>query len=709
MSLISFVYCLSYAALMFSGPLASGLPQGVGALMIGAAVTGLAVAMFSGFRAGISGPDGNACAVMATMGAAIAHDLLVTGDPRFAVANVLCLLALMTLITGAVVLALGYWRAGRWIRFIPYPVVGGLVAAAGALIILGAARVVWPLDTSYSLPVLIGTAAVMPQYLLALVWAAVLAVCLPRLRGPLGLPVLLAVGVAGFHVVLWSAGIPMDTARVEGWLFNSPSGSGLWTPWTPGALQETEWLLLLGRIGDAGTLVFVTTLTLLINATGLEVETRTDADLDRELMLNGGANIVSSLMGGYLSFISMSRSLINYKLGATSRVSGIVFVASTLLLALVGMEVIGYLPRAVLGGTLFYFGLTLLSRWAFQSRRQLSVPDYLALLVILGVTVVLGFGYGLLVGVLAGCVMFVVNYSRLHVIKFRFSGNDFRSSHERSAEDKALLTRHGHDIRVFVLQGFIFFGMADRLYRTVTDEAFGTAGRAKMLVLDLANVHGVDASAIASFKKISYVARQSGARFITTSLRRDYADEWRASHDADLSSISHLPDLDAGMEWCENQLLSEYRDEQGVPVASIADWMRGEMHDASGRLVECMERLVLAPGDVLCRQDEPADGMYFIESGRVAIELVLPDGRSRRLRTLGPRTVLGEMGLYRTATRSANAVVQEPSVVYRLGADAIRMLEAQEPEAAARFHAMVVRTVADRLEFSNALVAALQR
>ncbi len=69
--------------------------------------------------------------------------------------------------------------------------------------------------------------------------------------------------------------------------------------------------------------------------------------------------------------------------------------------------------------------------------------------------------------------------------------------------------------------------------------------------------------------------------------------------------------------------------------------------------------------------------IYFIESGRIAISLAVATGETQRLRTLGPKTVLGEMGLYRSARRSANVVV--------------------------------IRTIADRLEFSSALVAALQR
>ena len=54
-------------------------------------------------------------------------------------------------------------------------------------------------------------------------------------------------------------------------------------------------------------------------------------------------------------------------------------------------------------------------------------------------------------------------------------------------------------------------------------------------------------------------------------------------------------------------------------------------------------------------------------------------------------------------------MIQEAAVVYQLNVQAMREIEAIHPGVAARFHAMVVKTVADRLEFSNALVAALQR
>jgi SulP family sulfate permease len=316
----------------------------------------------------------------------------------------------------------------------------------------------------------------------------------------------------------------------------------------------------------------------------------------------------------------------------------------------------------------------------------------------------------LVLGVLVGCVMFVVTYSKIRVVKFSFNGREFRSSHERSAEDKALLTEHGDDIRIFVLQGFIFFGMADRLYRAVLESAFPAAGRkARFVVLDLRLVHGVDASAIASFKKISFSTRAAGAQLVITGMRPEQVAEWQGRADPDLLRVRHFADLDAGAEWCETAVVSARRVTPSESGEVIRDWLSAEVGASADILLQNLQRRTLTAGEVLCRQGQPADDMYFIESGRVAIELSVEGAAARRLRTLGPKTILGEMGLYRAASRSADVVIQEAAVVYQLNIAAMREIEEVHPEAAARFHAMVVRAVADRLEFSNALVAALQR
>lgn len=382
-ALVSLAYSLGFAAMIFSGSLVDGLPRGISALLIGTGLTALASALFSGFRFSVSGPDGNACTVMAGIAAAIAADLARRASPEAAVLNVFYLLAVITLITGAFLTFLGAIRAGRWIRFVPYPVIGGLIAAAGALMMLGALRVAVAARPGLTLPALLLEPEALAQLTVGLAAGAVIALVLRRSRSALALPLLLLAGAAACHLAIAATGGGYAEARQAGWYFAAPAASGLWWPWTAAGLAGTEWAFLWSHAGDIATLVLVTSLTLLINATGLEVATRTDANLDRELLIQGGANMLAPLLGGFLGHLSMNRSLINYQLGGTRRISGLVFAAVSLLLAMAGTELAALIPRALLGGLLLYFGAQLFWKWAVATRRQMARADYLILLLIL--------------------------------------------------------------------------------------------------------------------------------------------------------------------------------------------------------------------------------------------------------------------------------------------------------------------------------------
>ena len=80
---------------------------------------------------------------------------------------------------------------------------------------------------------------------------------------------------------------------------------------------------LLWAGGGYVALFAVTAMTLLLGLMAIEVETRLDVDLDRELRLNGLANILVGVCGGMTGTLSMSRTLLNYRAGARHRASGI--------------------------------------------------------------------------------------------------------------------------------------------------------------------------------------------------------------------------------------------------------------------------------------------------------------------------------------------------------------------------------------------------
>lgn len=711
-ALVSLVYGLSFSALLFSGELAYGLSRGIGSVLVGLAVTTLVVALFSSFRFAVAGPDSNAAAVSAGMLAVLGHELAASVPPDTAVVNVLYMLAFTSCVTGVCLYLLGLLRAGRWIRFVPYPVIGGFIASAGWLMAVGALRVITGEQMSFANISILAQPPVMYQVAAGVVWMIVLWAVLSRITHYLALPVMLLAGTIACHALLAAAGLDFAEARAAGWLFSVSEGMEFWYPWNASDLALIEWGVLGSHLGSMGTVVVVTTLTILLNATGIELATHIDADLDRELRVEGGANVAAAICGGFLGYLSFSRSMINYRMGADSRLAGVVVALAAFLFVLAGIWMVSYLPKPILGGLLLYLGFALCYDWAVRSRRRISRLDHLAILLIFLVILVWNFVSGVLVGVAVGCVMFVANYSRVKVIKHSVSGAEYRSSHERSQDELQVLREHGEAIRIFVLQSFIFFGMADRLYRAVMEQAFiETAETPRFLVFDFRLVHGIDSSAVTSFRKIAFAARAAGTRVVATGISAELGREFGADEATELREVRLFPDLDRGVEWCESELIAAYPAAVPGEDEDILPWLTRELGDAAQaqELAAYLRRRELAADEQLCRQDDAADEMYFIERGRVRIELELPGGRRQRLRTLGRRTVLGEMGLYRDSSRSASVYAEQASVVYSLSRESLERMQAERPALAALFNAAIVRTLANRLAFANSLVAALQR
>jgi SulP family sulfate permease len=136
----------------------------------------------------------------------------------------------------------------------------------------------------------------------------------------------------------------------------------------------------------------------LLNSTVLELATGIDADVDRELRMQGLASVASALAGGFVRNVHVTGTLINRAAGGTSRFSGVVvgLVACAVLIA--GGQVIAYVPRFVLAGLLVQLGAKFIWDWGVLSRRSLPLRDWLVVLAIVLIAAERGFLEALLFG-----------------------------------------------------------------------------------------------------------------------------------------------------------------------------------------------------------------------------------------------------------------------------------------------------------------------
>jgi len=296
-------------------------------------------------------------------------------------------------------------------------------------------------------------------------------------------------------------------------------------------------------------------------------------------------------------------------------------------------------------------------------------------------------------------------------VKHVLSGADHQSNVDRPLPHRRLLRERGEQIYILQLQGFIFFGTAHHLLTQITvREDAPNLLPLRFVILDFRRVSGLDSSAVLSFVKMSRLAQKRTFTVVATQMAPAIRSQLAVSGlvDDPQGALRIFPDLDHGLEWCENRLLT------GAALFPEGErWTLEDLQRAVpsplrwDQLSAHLERLSVGAGQCIIQQGATAADLYFIESGQVTVRVELDDGRSVRLRTMGPGTVVGEIGLYLRQVRSASVVADEPTVVHRLTAEALERMERNAPDAAAALHKFIAQMLAERLANTNKTLQAL--
>ena len=707
-AIVSLVFSLSYATLIFSGPLVPWLAYGMAATFITAAIGGIVMASRSSLPFALASPDASTSAMTAALVGALATRLAAEGAGDRLLAPTLIVLPLTAALAGLALCALGIARAGRAVRFVPYPVIGGFLGASGWLIAAGAVQVM----TGYRLGLAgIGRfldALTLTKLAVGIAVAAVLLICRPRFKSPLAQPVQLLACVAAVYAGLTLFGISLTEAQADGWMFQPPSPAAFAPPWRAADWRAFPWHLLPALGADLVAVMFVAAVSILLNVAGLEVTAKREADLDRELTTVGASNLLAAAFGGYVNGVPLSRSTLAFKLGGNSRIPSLCVGASSLAMLGINPGFLAYLPKCVLGGLLLSLGLDLVYRWLIASSRQLLRLEYVSLVAIALIIINWGFVPGILVGIIIGCATFAFSASRVSVIKFSFDGSEYRSSLDRGPEELELLGKHGRELQGMSLQSYLFFGSANQLYQHIKKLLVGRP-EWRYLLFDFRLVTGIDSSATHSFTQIKQAADKCGARLVFVNASSALSNAFRAiglfSKD-----VIVAPDLDHALELCEDAIIATHRKEDSA-IRSLREWLSEALGSAeyADMLAQRCKRIQFGPGDTVAAQGERSDSMHFILEGRVAIIVDVGDGRTVRVRSLGRHTTIGEMGLITQRPRSATIEAEVASVVYEFRVEDYERLKIERPELIQALLTYVIKVMAERLGFASRLIGVLQR
>ncbi len=712
---VCIVMAQSLGTLVFSGRLAGAAHLGTSSALLTACVAGLLLARRAGAEGTVATPQERIAPLLVLLAQSIAARVPEDAAPSTVAMTVLMALALTSLSTGLVLFALGRLRLGNLTRYLPYPVMGGFLAGSGWLLVVGALRVstgtaptaIPSLDAQH-LPRALGQGA-------AALALGFLLFAFIRLRPrPLVFAALLVGSVPCFYLLLAALGIPLTSAQANGWLPLPPSalpGSTAIQPWSIAALRAVDWSLLPGLMPIVGSVLVTSALSILFNSSGIELLTRSELDLNRELRTAGTANVVGSFGFGLVGFQSLNLTRLGHDLGARGRLAPTLAAALCGVAWLAGPAPAAYFPKFVLGGILCCLGLGFLHDWVLRARRRLPRGDYAVVLVILAVIGAVGYVQGVGVGLLAALVLFVHNYSRVSVVTHALTASDHPSNVDRPLEHRHALVKLGPQVLVLRLQGYLFFGTASSLLRQIRQRAeSGTECPLRYVVLDFHRVTGLDSSAVFSLSRTLQLAEKHCFHLVFTHL----GPRLRQQLAADVLRHDHgphhhiLPTLDHGIEWCEESLLAAAaapRSEAPRPLRDVLEpyWPNP---DALRPFIERLERLEIAAGTCFIEQHAASEALYFIESGQVTTALESATGRNR-IRRQGPGTVVGELGLILNVPRTASVIADTDLVVHRLTAVELDRMKRSHPELAAQFFEFLSHLLAERVVHGNRVIRAL--
>lgn len=395
---LGILFDLSFAALIFSDSLSGYISAGVGFVLFSAAATRIMVGLMSSFPGMVADLAGIPTAILAWSTGMVIRQLPTTATSTELLVTVIVTIAFTSTLTGAFLWLIGAMKLGNVSRLLPVPVVGGFIASSGWLLVKGAFEVM--VNQPFTLAALINAAqsASLWQWLPGLLLALYLLFVTRHRTRSLVMAGSIIGAIALFYGCLSLTGTSLSQANAQGLTLGIPSLQTTWQLLSWSDLLQINWQAIGSQWMCSVTVSAITAVLLLMNVKGMEVVIAREIDMNHELKVAGRANIIMGLVGGILSFHSFGRSIMAHKMGGHTRLVTFVGAATFVVFPLLFSPVLTYFPTTILGGLLFYLGLSALLEWVYHARKKLSTADYAMVQLIWLVSAIVGFLQGLALG-----------------------------------------------------------------------------------------------------------------------------------------------------------------------------------------------------------------------------------------------------------------------------------------------------------------------
>lgn len=464
-----------------------GVSSGLGAEagLATAVVAGALAAVFGGSSLQVSGPTGAMTVVLVP----------IVGE--YGPSGVLT----VGLMAGAMLVGLAVLRAGKYMQYVPAPVVEGFTL--GIACVIGLQQI--PNALGVSRPegdrVLVVTWQALEEFAKAPNWTAAglaASVAAVMLAGARWRPTVPFSVVAVIAATIVAQVAHMDEAKPIGVL---PAGLPL----------PSLSFLDLGSVGTllppAVAVAALAALESLLSASvadGMTVGQKHDPD--RELFGQGLANIAAPLFGGVPATGAIARTAVNVRSGAGSRLAALTHATVLAVIVFAAAPLVSRIPLAALAGVLLATAIRMIEVGSLRAMAKATRSDALTLVLTAVATLALDLVYAVIIGLaVAGALALraVAKQARLDQVPLD------RGDH--SVEEHALLMQH---IVAYRIDGPLFFAAAHRFLLELTEVA-----DVRVVILRMSRISTMDATGALVLKDAVEKLHRRGILVLASGIR----------------------------------------------------------------------------------------------------------------------------------------------------------------------------------------------
>ena len=440
----------------------SASSMGALAGLIGATFLGFFASLFGGTHSQISGPTGPMTVITASL-------LSGVWAAQHSMSAVLISMSLAGLFCGLFQILFGILKIGKYVRYIPYPVLSGFMSGIGVIIIIqqlypliGCKSPVLVVDMITQFPERVAGGVSFVALLLGLGTIAIIYL-FPFItkRIPSTLVALLVMTIVSLFLNMDEklligqipAGFPMPVFAKEGL-----------------SLAGLDWgAVLKASIIPGLTLAGLGSIDTLLTSVVADNITKTQHNSNRELIGQGIGNIASGLFCGISGAGATMRTVVNVKSGGRTQISGMVH-SLMLLAVLLGLgSLVRYVPLSVLAGILITVGWGIIDFKGFKDLLRIPRADAVVLIIVFLLTVFVDLLTAVGIGMVIACVLFMKRASDL--VEGGYSTAEMTNFDKESPwqDEGGMPDKVKHKIYIQRLNGPIFFGTITKFQQVMND------------------------------------------------------------------------------------------------------------------------------------------------------------------------------------------------------------------------------------------------